>query len=43
MVFTVEPGLYRAGLGGIRLEDDVVVRDGEPEILSTLPLELVEL
>jgi len=43
MIFTVEPGLYRAGVGGIRLEDDVVVRAGEPEILSTLPLELVEL
>jgi Xaa-Pro dipeptidase len=43
MIFTVEPGLYCAGVGGIRLEDDVVVRDGEPEILSTLPLELVEL
>ena len=43
MIFTVEPGLYRAGLGGIRLEDDVVVRDGAPEVLSTLPLELVEL
>ena len=42
MIFTVEPGLYRAGLGGIRLEDDVVVRDGEPEILSNLPLELTE-
>jgi Xaa-Pro dipeptidase len=42
MIFTVEPGLYRAGHGGIRLEDDVVVRDGGPEILSTLPLELVE-
>jgi Xaa-Pro aminopeptidase len=43
MNFTVEPGLYRSGLGGIRLEDDVVVRDGAPELLSTLPLELVEL
>jgi Xaa-Pro dipeptidase len=44
MIFTVEPGLYRAGVGGIRLEDDVVVRDGTPENLcSTLPLELVEL
>jgi Xaa-Pro dipeptidase len=43
MIFTVEPGLYRAGFGGIRLEDDVVVREGSPEILSTLPLELVEL
>ena len=29
MIFTVEPGLYRAGVGGIRLEDDVVVRDGD--------------
>jgi Xaa-Pro dipeptidase len=43
MIFTVEPGLYRSGLGGMRLEDDVVVRNGAPEILSTLPLELVEL
>jgi Xaa-Pro dipeptidase len=43
MIFTVEPGLYRSDIGGIRLEDDVVVRDGEPEILSTLPLDLVEL
>jgi Xaa-Pro aminopeptidase len=42
MIFTVEPGLYRAGRGGIRLEDDVVVRDGDPQILSTLPLDLVE-
>ena len=43
MIFTVEPGLYQAALGGIRLEDDVVVRGDSPEILSTLPLELVEL
>jgi Xaa-Pro dipeptidase len=43
MIFTIEPGIYHARHGGIRLEDDVVVRDGEPEILSTLPLDLVEL
>jgi Xaa-Pro dipeptidase len=43
MIVTVEPGLYQAALGGIRLEDDVVVRGDSPEILSTLPLELVEL
>ncbi len=42
-VLTIEPGIYQAGLGGIRLEDDVVVRPGGPEILSTLPLELVEI
>jgi Xaa-Pro dipeptidase len=41
-VLTIEPGIYQAGLGGIRLEDDVVVRPGGPEVLSTLPLELVE-
>jgi Xaa-Pro dipeptidase len=43
MIFTIEPGIYAAGVGGIRLEDDVVVRDGEAETLSSLPLELVEL
>lgn len=43
MVLTIEPGLYKAGVGGIRLEDDVVVRPDGPQILSTLPLELIEL
>jgi Xaa-Pro aminopeptidase len=43
MIFTIEPGIYRSGTGGIRLEDDVVVRADGPEILSSLPLELVEL
>lgn len=42
-VLTIEPGLYRAGVGGIRLEDDVVVRPGGPDILSNLPLELAEI
>ncbi len=41
-VLTIEPGIYKAGLSGIRLEDDVVVRPGGPEILSTLPLELID-
>ena len=43
MIFTIEPSLYRAGTGGLRLEDDVVVRAGEPEVLSSLPLNLVEI
>ena len=42
-VVTIEPGIYRAGTGGVRLEDDVVVRAGGPETLSTLPLELIEI
>lgn len=41
-VLTIEPGIYKAGVGGIRLEDDVVVRPGGPEVLSTMPLELVD-
>ena len=41
-VLTIEPGIYRAGVGGIRLEDDVVVTTGGPAILSDLPLELVD-
>ena len=39
-VVTVEPGIYRTGLGGIRIEDLVVVTDGEPEILTTFPKDL---
>lgn len=43
MVLTIEPGLYQPGTGGIRLEDDVLVTAGEPELLSRLPLELREI
>lgn len=40
MCVTIEPGLYCAGIGGIRLEDQVLVTDDGPELLSDLPLEL---
>lgn len=36
MVFTVEPGIYIPGWGGVRLENMVVVRDGEAELLNKL-------
>jgi Xaa-Pro aminopeptidase len=39
-VATVEPGIYLSGLGGIRIEDLVVVTDREPEVLTTFPKEL---
>jgi Xaa-Pro dipeptidase len=42
-VLTIEPGLYAEGVGGIRLEDDVAVTDGEPALLSDMPLALREL
>lgn len=38
-VVTVEPGLYFPGWGGIRIEDDVVVTDGQPRILVNLEKE----
>jgi Xaa-Pro aminopeptidase len=37
---TVEPGVYLPGRGGVRIEDTLVVRDGEPDLLTTTPKDL---
>ena len=42
MCITIEPGYYKKGFGGVRIEDDLVVKKGKPMLLSKAPDEIVE-
>jgi Xaa-Pro aminopeptidase len=41
-VVTIEPGIYRPGWGGVRIEDDVHLSANGPQILTNFSRELIE-
>ena len=42
MVITIEPGIYIPKIGGVRIEDDVIVRRNKAETITKAPKELTE-
>ena len=37
MPFTIEPGIYVSGWGGVRIEDVVVLEQGKARVISNAP------
>jgi Xaa-Pro aminopeptidase len=41
MVFTIEPGIYFQNKFGIRIEDDILIKNGKIQILTKIPKKLI--
>jgi Xaa-Pro aminopeptidase len=41
MIFTIEPGIYLAGQGGVRIEDMVVLENGKAKVLTRAKRDLL--
>ena len=37
MIFTIEPGVYIPGWGGVRIEDMILLKSGQVSILTNSP------
>ncbi len=40
MAFTIEPGIYVADVGGVRIEDDIIISADGAEVLTNFPKDL---
>ncbi|MBU8880681.1 Xaa-Pro peptidase family protein [Bacillus sp. FJAT-29790] len=44
LLFTIEPGIYIPGFGGVRIEENVYIgEDGKANLLTTFPTELIRI
>jgi Xaa-Pro aminopeptidase len=41
MTVTIEPGIYIEGLGGVRIEDTIVIKDDNPRVLTKATKDLI--